>query len=78
MEKLTLTALRQKLFQVADRVLKTGVPVAIERGGKTLLLVPEERASKLAQLKPRKLIKGSPESLIDVKVGRWHEPRNLG
>ncbi|MCA1602738.1 MAG: N-formylglutamate amidohydrolase [Acidobacteria bacterium] len=35
MEKLTLTALRQRLFQVADQVLKTGVPVAIERHGKT-------------------------------------------
>ncbi len=78
MEKLTLTALRQQLFQVADRVLKTGVPVAIERHGQTLLLMPQASALKLAHLKKRKLIKASPESLVNEKVGEWHELRNLG
>lgn len=78
MEKLTLTALRQRLFQVADQVLKTGVPVAIERHGKTLLLMPQTGIPKLARLKKRKLLKGSPESLVNEKVGEWHELRNLG
>jgi hypothetical protein len=76
-EKLTLTTLRQKLFEVADRVLKTGVPVAIERRGRTLLLSPKEATSKLSRLKRRKLIRGAPESLLDVKAGEWREPRNL-
>ena len=34
MKKLSLTALRQNLFKVADEVLKTGQPVEIERNGK--------------------------------------------
>lgn len=77
MKKLTLTALRQRLFQVADEVLESGIPVEIERNGKKLLLVPQDQPSKLGRLKRRKLIKGPPESLTDAKVGEWHEPQNL-
>jgi hypothetical protein len=77
MEKLTLTTLRHRLFEVADRVLETGVPVAIERRGKTLLLAPQVAPSRLARLKRRRLIKGAPESLVDIKAGKWHEHRNL-
>ena len=78
MEKLTLTALRQRLFQVADRVLHTGVPVAIERRGKRLLLAPDRSTTaRIANLKRRKLIRGDAESLVNAKVGEWREPRNL-
>ena len=77
MEKLTLTTLRHRLFEVADRVLETGVPVAIERRGKTLLLTPQTTESKLARLKRRKLVKGVSESLVNAKAGTWHEPANL-
>lgn len=77
MEKLTLTTLRHKLFEVADRVIETGVPVAIERRGKTLLLIPEVPASRLARLKRRKLIRGTPESLVNIRVGKWREIGNL-
>jgi len=79
MHKLSITALRQKLFQVADEVLESGVPVAIERRGRTLLLVAENAGkSRLAALKRRKLIKGAAEQLVDTKVGEWREPKNLG
>jgi prevent-host-death family protein len=78
MEKLTLTTLRHKLFEVADRVIETGVPVAIARRGKTLLLVPQAPSSRLSRLKRRKLIKGSAEALVDVKAAKWLEARNLG
>lgn len=77
MEKLTLTALRQDLFRVVDRVLATGSPVAIERKGKTILLTPQVRPPKLGRLKRRRLVIGDPRSLVDVKVGQWREPRKL-
>jgi len=77
MEKFTLTTLRDRLFEVADRVLETGVPVAIERRGKTLLLAPQAPTPRLARLKQRKLIKGAPGSLVDVKAGKWREVQNL-
>jgi PHD/YefM family antitoxin component YafN of YafNO toxin-antitoxin module len=79
MHKLTITALRQKLFQVADEVLESGIPVAIQRRGKTLLLVAEAAGKpRLAALKRRKLIKGAAEQLVETKVGEWREPKNLG
>ncbi len=77
MEKLTLTALRHRLFHVADQVLTTGTPVAIERHGKTLLLVAQAKRSRLAGLKRRKLIHGRTESLVSVKAAQWREPENL-
>lgn len=77
MKKLTLTTLRQRLFEVADRVLETGVPVAIERRGKTLLLSPRAPASKLARLRRRKLVRGAPASLVNARAGTWREIRNL-
>lgn len=77
MKKLSLTALRQNLFKVADEVLKTGQPVEIERNGKTLLLMPATGGSKLGSLKRRKLIEGDLQSLVDERVFEWHEPKNL-
>jgi hypothetical protein len=77
MQKLSLTTLRNRLFEVADRVLETGVPVAIERRGKTLLLTTEATGSKLARLKRRKLVKGTSETLVHAKAGTWREPAKL-
>jgi hypothetical protein len=79
MHKLSITTLRQKLFQVADEVLASGVPVAIERRGKVLLLVAEAAGGgRLAALKRRKLIRGDAADLADTRVGEWREPKNLG
>jgi len=33
--------------------------------------------SKLAKLRSRKLIKGDPDELVNIKVGEWNEQRNL-
>ena len=62
---------------VADRVIATGIPVAIERRGKTLLLAPQNARPKLARLKRRKLIESDSESLVDAKAGIWRERRKL-
>jgi len=79
MKKLTLTTLRQQIFQIADEVLMTGQPVSIERNGKVLLLSPavELNKSKSLKLKRRKLITGDTESLHTAKAWEWREPENL-
>jgi len=79
MKKLTLTTLRQQIFQIADEVLATGIPVEIKRNGRVLLLAPEVSADKgrSLKLKRRKLIVGDAESLHLEKVGEWREPENL-
>ena len=58
---------------------ESGVPVAIERRGRTLLLVAENAGRpRLAALKRRKLVKGDAADLAEMKVGEWREPKNLG
>lgn len=65
-DNISITELRQRLFQLADRVVDTGEPVLIERRGVRLRLVredsPEERGGRLARLKRRKrsVVVGAP------------------
>lgn len=76
MQKLSIIELRQRLFQVADGVLESGIPVVIEHRGKTLLLVAETADKlRLAALKRRKLIKGATEQLVEQ---RWANGANRG
>jgi prevent-host-death family protein len=78
MEKISITALRQNLFNIIDRVLATGEPVEIERHGKRVLITPEQGAGKLLRLKKRTLIKGDAATLPDEKVWEWDENANRG
>lgn len=78
MQTYTMTKFRLKLFQVADSVLKTGVPIEVVRGGKKLLFcLPEGTVSKLSKLKRRHSIRGNPEDLVNLQVGEWNELKNL-
>lgn len=76
MEKISVTHLRQDLFNIIDRVLATGQPVEIERHGKRVLIMPEQPESKFARLKKRTLIKGDAATLPDEKVWEWDENAN--
>jgi len=79
MADLTLTALRKRLFQVADQVLASGAPVRIRRRGRTLTLSADagKRPGRLARLKRRKLITGDASTLWKVKASRWRGRANL-
>jgi len=73
MEKVSVTTLRQNLFRLVDKVIKTGTPLVIKRKGKSLILAPEATPSKLSRLRRRRLVKGKPEALVNRKVGEWRE-----
>ena len=64
MDSMSLTALRNKLFKVVDEVIRTGIPVVIERNGHRLKIVLEEEKSKLDNLKPHNCIVGDPDDLF--------------
>ncbi len=64
MARMSLTALRNKLFKVVDEVIKTGIPAEIERNDHKLLIVLEEKKSKLDNLKPHDCIVGNPDDLV--------------
>lgn len=81
MNDLTLTALRKRLFRVADRVLSTGATVRIRRGGRVLTLSADAQPKgrgRLARLKRRNLICGDASGLWKVKAGRWRGRADLG
>jgi len=63
-ETITLTELRQRLFQLADQVADTGEPLVIVRNGVRLRLVREEAAAepqgRLSRLVERSLVIGTP------------------
>lgn len=74
MEKMTVTSLRDKLYQVIDRVIKTGIPQEIERDGHKLkIILADEKKDKLSNLKKHNSIIGNPDDLINIKVGKWSE-----
>ncbi|PAS99859.1 MAG: hypothetical protein BSR46_05945 [Candidatus Dactylopiibacterium carminicum] len=82
MESVSLTTLRQNIFQIADQVLATGEPVVIERHGQRLVLAPEKPPRlRVEELPRRYAIVGDPEDLVNAPTWNeadWNEPDNLG
>lgn len=69
----TASELRTNIYRLLDEVLETGVPLEIERKGRTLRIVAEEQASKLARLVSHPgYIVGDPGDLVDTDwSGHW-------
>ena len=61
---ITASHLRQNIYKLLDRVIKTGQPLEVERKGQKLKIIRAERLSRLNQLPKRRCIKGDPESLV--------------
>jgi hypothetical protein len=77
MENLTLTALRQQLFKIVDKVIETGVPVEIERRGHRLKIVLDDPPRKLANLRPHGAISGDADDLVALETDTWRNDQNL-
>lgn len=59
--------LRQNIYRLLDEVLETGVPLEIERRGRTLRIVPADPRSKLDRIIGRDdFIVGDPEELVHL------------
>lgn len=74
-ERLTASRLRQDIYRILDRVLETGVPVEIERGGRVLRIVPADDAirGRLDDLQPHPdAVSCDPEDLVHLDwSGEW-------
>ncbi|MDY7031106.1 MAG: type II toxin-antitoxin system Phd/YefM family antitoxin [Thermodesulfobacteriota bacterium] len=77
MTPMSLTALRNQIFKVVDEVIKTGIPVVIERKGHRLKIVLEEKKSKLENPKPHDCIIENPDDLVQLKAAQWTEEGRL-
>lgn len=74
---MTLTALRQQLFNIVDQVITTGIPTEIKRNGHIVKIVLADKKSKLSNLKKHECIVGDPDELIDLSLQEWNEENLL-
>jgi hypothetical protein len=72
--RVTASRLREDIYGILDQILDTGVPVEVQRKGRTLRIVPEPKPSKLARLKKRSCVVGDLESIVHVDwTKEWSE-----
>lgn len=69
----TASALRENIYRLLDEVLETGVPLEIERKGRTLRIVRPEPEKKLAGLPRREdFLTCDPEEIVHLDwSGEW-------
>ncbi|MBI5149758.1 MAG: type II toxin-antitoxin system Phd/YefM family antitoxin [Candidatus Omnitrophica bacterium] len=58
--------LRENVYNLLDRVIETGVPLEINRKGKVLRVTVDKKASKLSNLKKRKVMSASPDFYVHL------------
>ncbi len=71
---MTVSELRQNIYQLLDQVLDTGVPLEIERKGRKLRIAPELPLDKLDNLKRRDCLVGDPEDLVHMDWSQEWRP----
>jgi prevent-host-death family protein len=75
MKTVTPTQLRTNIYNLLDEVLKTGLPLEIKKGEKTLRIVPVDEVDKLKNLVDRSdVIQGDPDDLVEIE---WMDEVNL-
>jgi len=66
-QKVSHRNIEEDILHLLDKVLKTGVPVEIERKGKRLLISPAEKRRELDSLeKHPDFIVGNPDDLVHI------------
>lgn len=66
--------LRANIYRLLDQVLETGIPLAIERNGRLLRIVPDDPPSKLDRIVAHPgFVVGDPDELVEMDWSRdWH------
>lgn len=79
MHAITVTRLRSDLYRIIDQIIKTGIPIEVERNGKKVQIISVEEKLKLDNLVKRSnIISGDPESLVHIDwLENWDEGKNL-
>ncbi len=75
MKTITPTELRSNIYNLLDEVLRTGIPIEINKGNRKLRIVPVRKTDKLQNLISRpNVIKGDPNDLVDIS---WEKEVSL-
>ncbi len=72
---MSASELRQNIYRLLDEVLETGIPLEVERKGRTLRIVPEDRPSKLDRIVGREdALVGDPDDIIHMDWSKEWKP----
>jgi len=75
-EQVSNLNIQNDIFQLLDKVIKTGVPVEIERKGKRLLISPAEKRRDLDSLEEHpEFIGGNPDDLVHIDWSAEWKPQ---
>ena len=75
-EQVSNLNIQNDIFQLLDKVIKTGVPVEIERKGKRLLISPAEKRRDLDSLEEHpEFIVGKPDDLVHIDWSAEWKPQ---
>ena len=75
-EKVSNLNIQNDIFQLLDKVIKTGVPVEIERKGKRLLISPAEKRRDLDSLEEHpEFVVGNPDDLVHIDWSTEWKPQ---
>lgn len=75
MKTVTPTELRKDIYKLLDEIIKTGVPLEIDRGGQMLRITAVQPVNKLDVLVHRpEVVVGDPADLVEVS---WEEELDL-
>lgn len=69
---ITVSKLRSDIYRLLDEVLTSGTPLEVELKGRQLVILPTQKASKLARLVPHDCINCDPQDLVHLDwSGEW-------
>jgi antitoxin (DNA-binding transcriptional repressor) of toxin-antitoxin stability system len=79
MAAITLTELRADLYKVVDQIIKTGVPVVVQRNGHLIKIVLADGSSKLERLTQKSgVINCDPEDIVHCDwFQEWSELKDI-
>jgi hypothetical protein len=79
MEQISVTSLRNNIYQIMDNIIKTGIPLEIERRGHTIKISLDDNKKKdrISKLVPHNTLNCDPEEIINLKVYTWDEGKDL-
>ncbi|MBM3465532.1 MAG: type II toxin-antitoxin system Phd/YefM family antitoxin [Armatimonadetes bacterium] len=70
--KMTVSRLRENIYQILDEVLATGVPVDVQRKGGVVRLAPLEPVRRTDRLVPREYLRADPDEFVHLDwSGEW-------
>ena len=73
---ITSSSLRENIYRILDEILKTGIPVEIERRGRKLKILPVGPVNKLDNFIERPYLKVPPDNIVHLDWSNKWKPHD--